>query len=460
MKQSQTSFLPLAAEKVVDQRVRPPEGVLHQARRAILNALGASVAGVAHPGVTAINHWSASRATQNYSPALWLGGKHSPENAAMVNGALIHVLDFDDTDIASITHPTTSVLSAMLADPSCIELNGSDFLSNLVVGTELHVRLALSMAPHTYPKGFQVTSVTGALGAAAAVGRSRKSDTDVIARAMSISLTGSVALMANLGYMTKAYGVGNLARAGIVSVDLAERGLTASLAAVEERNGVMTAYSSRENLERPLAELKTLGEQWMIMNSLYKEWSTATANQASVEAALRLRSRIPADKRRTVTGFHVTASPPTGQSHTRAVRPLHPGTDLEAKFDLSHCVAVAWIAGEFNDTHLSAKWYEDPEVLRVRDLVQGQGSDTCTLADANVVATFADGSSLEEVVRDCKGSTRNPLTDADLERKFRAGAAAVLTTQHADDVIAAVWALGKGSPRRLLELAQVGKASS
>ena len=91
--------------------------------------------------------------------------------AALINGSLIHSLDFDDTHIAATVHPTAPVLAAALAAGQMANADGANVLAGVIAGYEVMCRLgrALKPADH-YDRGFHPTATTGAFGATVAAG--------------------------------------------------------------------------------------------------------------------------------------------------------------------------------------------------------------------------------------------------------------------------------------------------
>jgi len=93
-----------------------PERVAHEAKRLLLNQLKASVGATAHPAIRILHDW-ATEGGSGAASVLWFGTAATPQQAAMVNGALYEVLDFHDTYIPCFMHAVSAVLPAVMAPP-------------------------------------------------------------------------------------------------------------------------------------------------------------------------------------------------------------------------------------------------------------------------------------------------------------------------------------------------------
>ncbi len=66
--------------------------------------------------------------------------------AAFANGAMVHVLDYDDTLDDAITHPTAVTLPAALAIAERVgKVSGKELITAVTLGIDLHVRMSLAI---------------------------------------------------------------------------------------------------------------------------------------------------------------------------------------------------------------------------------------------------------------------------------------------------------------------------
>ena len=103
-------------------------------------------------------------------------------NAALINGAAGHALDFDDTNLTMSGHPTVPVLPAVLALADVLGSSGGEIVTALVVGTEVEARLDVVLGGDHYHRGWHTTGTLGVVGAAMACSRLMCPATDAAAR--------------------------------------------------------------------------------------------------------------------------------------------------------------------------------------------------------------------------------------------------------------------------------------
>src|ERR671936_925638 len=173
----------------------------------------------------------------------------APRFAAFLNGTAMHADDYDDTQLATrpdrvyglLTHPTAAVLPAVLAVAEERAASGADVLDAYVIGTEVEMKVAEAIDPRHYRDGFHSTGTVGAIGATAAVARLLGADVESAARALGIGASQSAGLRENFGTMTKPFHAGRAAESGVVAVDLAALGFTASPNGLEAERGFFRA---------------------------------------------------------------------------------------------------------------------------------------------------------------------------------------------------------------------------
>lgn len=384
---------------------------MHEYERCILNAFGSAGNAAQAEPIDALRHVAGSgRCT-----AILSDRAHSVEETALINAATIHLLDFDDTYVRALCHATSAVLGALLAavQEAPEPVSGREFLEAFAVGFEVEVALADILWEPVFARGFHVTPLVAAPGVAAAVSRLWRLSPQRTRHAIGISVTGAVAYMENFGSHVKAYGIANSARGGVRAVRMAMAGFTSMESALDGPNGMLRALAA-DPAHVDLGPLAELGRIWRVRDSmLLKYYSTGTIMQASLEAVLSVRPKA--------NGTDVAAIRVRGFRGIRQVcvpeRP--PAGSLEAKFDFLHCVAAAWVDGQFLEQQMSAERYLDPEVLRVRSLVEVVTGEELGPLDCDVEIELVDGRTLSSSIRQAKGSPQAPLTDAELEDKLR-----------------------------------------
>lgn len=363
-------------------------------------------------------------------------GRHPAAHAAFVNGTLAHTLDFDDTHLPSVLHPSASVVPAALAMGETVGAPGPDVLTAILMGDELAVRLgAAAYDPKLrnsvfFERGFHATSICGTLGAACAAAMLLGLDRDGIAHAIGIAASmGAGIIEANrTGGTVKRIHCGWAAQSGIVAARLAAGGLTGPPSVLEGRFGFFAAYTDGFLREDALAG--DLGERWETVRVFYKPYPTNHFTHAGIDAALALRRRgidpddivalelgVPAPVLRTIAEpADVKAAPPTGYA---------------ARFSGPFTVAAALLGGGGLGVYLddfSDETVREPRHLRLARLVRCHPDPVCTDVfphqfPAILTARLRDGSEVRAEVLTTRGGPERPLTREELATKFRLNAA-------------------------------------
>ncbi len=229
------------AEFVVELQLEEvPQDVKAVALRHVLDSCGVMVAGKAE---------AASVLAQRH--ARHLGGPElSPPLRAFVAGVSGHVLDYDDTQLATrpagvyglLTHPSVPVLSAALALGGAEGSSGADLLTAFIAASEAECRIADAIDPRHYQDGFHSSGTVGALGAALAAARLLKLDVDRTRVALGIAASSAAGVRENFGTMTKSLHMGRAAQHGVEAAYLAKAGWTASRDALEAPRGFFRAF--------------------------------------------------------------------------------------------------------------------------------------------------------------------------------------------------------------------------
>jgi 2-methylcitrate dehydratase PrpD len=317
----------------------PPE-VSHQVRRIVVDYLTATLLGATTEPATIVREYYASHDTSRASTVIGTTVRLSPPNAAAANGTAAHALDLDDGYTPGGFHPAASVVSAALSAAEDIGNSAEDIVRAIALGYEVACRLAGSTHPHQRNRGFHNTALVGVFGAATAVGVLR--DLDALRLANAYGLAGSHAggLNAYLdeGSDVKRYHPGKAARDGLVSAELAARGLTAPTTVLEGPRGYLHAFAGGQfDLDHLVGDL---GNTWRMTRTYNKPYPCCRHVHGAIDAALDIRERegLSADDIESV------------RVETFAIAAHHDNKDihhvLDAQMSLPYSVSVALVHGE------------------------------------------------------------------------------------------------------------------
>ncbi len=215
---------------------------------------------------------------------------YGPAGAALLNGALGHALDFDDTHAAGTLHPGAPVIPAALAAAEITGASGADILAAIVAGYETCCRIAVALpAGDHYARGFHPSATCGVFGAAAAAARIFGLDAAGVTSALGIALSqsaGSLQFLAD-GAQTKPFQVGWAAMAGLTAATLARNGYKGPGEAIEGRHGFLQGYAPSPRPERVVQDL---GSVYELMHTGIKPYPSCRYGHSGIDAVLALRA--------------------------------------------------------------------------------------------------------------------------------------------------------------------------
>ncbi len=296
-----------------------------------------------------------------------LNRRYPPAAAALLNGALGHSLDFDDTHADSSLHPSAPVVPAALAAAEMTGASGDELLAAIVTGFEVCCRLGMALDPTAhYARGFHPTATAGTFGAAAAAGRLFGLDEQAMISAFGVAASqasGSLQFLAN-GAWNKRYQVGEAAMKGLMAATLASEEFVGAIDAIEGTHGFLAGYSDAPDPSRAVAGL---GSVWETMKIGVKPYPACRYTHAAVDGLLELHREHAwqiNDIERITIGLHKNGITLVGAplEQKRRARSI-----VEGQFSMPFAAAVALLRGEFgwDDYDLLGK----PEVDTLSDRV-------------------------------------------------------------------------------------------
>ena len=354
--------------------------------------------------------------------------RYAPAGAALLNGALGHSLDFDDTHAAGCLHPGVTAISAALAAGEMAGAAGADVLAGIVAGYEVSCRLALALpAGEHYARGFHPSATCGAFGATAAAARTFRLPAEAVASAFGIALSqtaGSLEFLVN-GAWTKRFQVGWSAMNGLAAACFAREGFKGAAEAFEGPHGFLRAYAPSPT---PARATERLGEVFELMATAVKPYPSCRFGHAGIDAALALRAEHelrPEEIEAVTLGLSKAGMLLIGEP---AEKKQDPRNVVDGQFSGPFVLAVALATGRMNWD--SYRLIEDPIVRRLLPRIACVHDDAIEAEfPANMagkVTIRARGQVFEKIVRVPKGEPGNFLSEAELRGKFASLAEPVL----------------------------------
>jgi 2-methylcitrate dehydratase PrpD len=382
--------------------------------------------------------------------------RYTPAGAALLNGALGHSLDFDDTHAAGSLHPGCPVIPAALAAGQMAGASGADVLAGIVAGYEVACRVALALpAGDHYARGFHPTATCGAFGAAAAAGRVFGLGADEIASALGIVLSqaaGSLQFLAN-GAWTKRFQVGWSGMAGLTAATLAREGFKGAADALEGTHGFLNAYAPSPN---PARAVQGLGTEFELMQTAVKPYPSCRYGHAGIDAALMLRAEHAIDS---TTIERVTLGLPEAGMRligAPAAQKADPQNVVDGQFSGPFVIAAALATGRMDwDSYALLR---DPRIRTLLPrIICEWDADVQAAFPANMsgkLTITAAGQTHQQMVIVPKGEPGNFPSGDELRQKFMALTTTVLSEDRASNLADAVLAIDEAAGvARLLSMA-------
>jgi 2-methylcitrate dehydratase PrpD len=410
-----------------------PAGVVDESRRGVLDWIGCALAGSRHPrlpkllaGIKRLQ--SAERATV-IAHDLKLGFLE----AAIVNGQMGHILDYDDTHMDGVVlHTSSPVLAALFSIAEMQRFSGRDLICAYAAGFEGGVRVGKASPGH-HDGGWHLTGTLGSIAAGVAVGKMLGLDETSMTYALGIAATQAAGMQQNRGTMCKSLHAGKAASNGVLAGLLAREGFDSSEEIIEGRRGFSRTFSAGS---RPEALLEGLGSDWQIVRNGYKPYACGIVVHALIDGMIALRRRGGIDPSR-IDRVEIVVNP----AAVRITGVEEPQTGLQSKFSIYHSAAVSFLDGGAGIAQYSDERALADEVVALRRKVRVTTDERFRRDEAHVVIVDGDARRHETHVDHATGTVDNPMPDAALEEKFMANAMLAVGEARARGIAKAVWSL-------------------
>jgi 2-methylcitrate dehydratase PrpD len=422
-----------------------PKEVVHQGKRCFLDLLGVALGGAKQPLSKILLKMVKDFGGQPQATILGHGLKTNVMNAALVNGAMAHALDYDDTHSGSLGHPSAPLIPAVLAVAEWKGLSGKSALEAFILGFEVETRIGLGMGMKHYDRGWHATSTFGRFGAAVAAGKLLGLSLEEMKIALGLAGTQAAGLRLVFGTMTKPFHPGKCAFDGVLSAILAQRGFTCAPNIIEGKKGYWEVLGDDSNLE-PM--VKDLGKKYEVLKNTFKPYAACLLTHPTIDAILEMRNKYnlkPEDVE--------AISCDVGKFCLDSAGQVEPKTGLSGKFSTYYCAALALAEGVAGENMFTDKKVQDPQIVALRKKVKAKVVPGYKDTEAKVTITAKGGKKYSAYVDTPKGDPRNPPTDEELENKFRSLAPSVLPQPRVDRLVETIWSLEKlGNVRQLIRL--------
>ncbi len=413
-----------------------PSDVMHLAKRCVMNSCGVALYGTLDPASDIMLDFLRAEGCAPKATVIGSGFRTSPQNAALANGFLGHLEDYDDTH-TTVIHPSAPILPAVLALSEQQTVTGMDLLGAFAVGVEVACRIGLVIYKN-FREGaahWHITNTCGVLGAAAAAGRLLKLTQQQMVYAFAIAGTQASGVREVFGSLCKPFHAGRAAQNGTVAALLAGRGFTGTDGIFEGERGLVGIMATGHDINEAT---ESLGTRWELPQTGLKPYACGQANHGLLDAVLALRKKSGVSPQ---SIKHMQGS--VQQFAPALVRRRHPRSGLESKFCYYHSMAVAMIDGQALPAQFTDARALDAAVEALRNRIDFNEDPSLSRRAAAVTLELIDGTIYTETIQHPTGTPGNPMSDAMVREKFHGLATAALGAEKAEKAQRALWDIDK-----------------
>lgn len=415
-----------------------PSEVVHETKRKFIDMIGCALGAFDDPACQ-LARVIASRSIGN-PPARILGSQEpsTPVMAAFANGAMVRSQDFNDSYLSSASCHPSDTWPAVLAAADAAHANGKTVIAAAALAYEGSCNFADVMPREQGWDNVYYDVVGSTLGAAKVLGLDKQRMAHAIAFAIVPNVTLEQTRVGELS-MWKGCAAANAARNGVFAAQLAHEGMTAPQDVIEGKWGLWNLLDCQFNW----APFGGKGGPYRIAQTHLKYFPGVVHAQSPIGAALELHKQVRADD---IESINIETYWVAGRYVKRDTPLWRPTTSETADHSIPYLVAAALIDGDINHHTLTPERIRDPNVLKLMEKITVSLNEEFDAAypdgwQCRITAKTKSGESKVAHVKYFRGHVKSPLTDAEVESKFKILTANVLAQGQADAILARAWRL-------------------
>lgn len=447
-----------------------PQAALLQAKAGILDWLFVALAGQAQANEALSNYCEQVTAKGGVGESSLIGArtKTAENRAALINGCIGHVLDYDETCPKVRSHLFAAILPALLAAGEARAISGSKLLTSFIVGHEVAMRVGEAITPEWIKAGWHGTSVFGIFGAVAGCAKLFDLDGEKIRHAIGLASSMACGVAVNFGSLAKPLHAGMAAERGLFAAQLASSGFSANPNALEGPLGFFHAYNQGQPARTE--SFGHLGSPWGLETkgiSAIKLYPCCHGLATNIECGIRIHQKHHL-KLEEIQSVEIHSQPKTlcamlskqydtgealqwgYQGPPRQIKTILPTTGAQAKFSKEYAFSRALKDGELRMRHLTDEAVNEPVMRKWMDKVKlfhnseleeysNQYPEENGPHAEKMIVRLKDGRIIEEQEIFILGMAKRPLGEKDVAFKYDdCGLAAGLNEEKIESIISAV----------------------
>lgn len=424
--------------------------VCEAAKKSLLDWIGVSLGAVNDPGVRILIDIVNEMGGKKQSSILGYGLKTTLLNAALVNGAMSHALDYDDAHSGVRTHPSAPMIPALLSAGEHRKVPGKDLIAALVAGFEVTVRIGYALGKDYYERGWHATPILGRFGAAAGAARLLGLDVEQTAVALGLAATQASGLRDAFGTMSKPFHAGKAAMDGLLSALLAQKGFSGPGDVLGPESGFARVFTDAYDPRRILAEPEG---GHLILGTNFKPYAACLLTHPAIDGMITLQRDHDLEPG-SISEIDISVAP----FNLEVTGNRTPKDGREAKFSMAAATALALIHGRATESVFSDKVVDEPRTRALIDKILTTPVDGFAETEAEVKVKLYDGRSYGMHVTTPKGDPGNPMSFDEIADKTRDLIKRTLSSGDAEKIVETVRGLeGLADTARLVRLCCAGR---
>lgn len=376
------------------------------------------------------------------------GGKAPTVNAVMINSALIHGLDFDDTHAEAIVHPSACILPTALAIGEAKGLDGKSVITAAVSGYETMIRIGLAAKGGFHDRGFHATPICGVFAAALVAGKLLDLTTFQLQHALGICGSQAAGLQEflNDGTWVKRLHPGWAAHGGIISTLLAQKGYTGPYKVFEGRFGLFKGFFPDERKYALNQIDKDLGIKWETLGISIKPYSCCHFVHSFLDCSLYLKNKYKI-KNEDIKEIQCIISERGAEIVCKPIDiKRRPDSIYGAQFSLPFTIATILLKGKLSIKEFSEENLKDPEILKLASKVNyiiDPNIRNQKYFPGHVKIEMNSGKVYEHAIKEQRGCPENPMSQEEIEKKFKENVEGIIPNDQMQEIIDKVSVLEK-----------------
>jgi 2-methylcitrate dehydratase len=380
----------------------------------------------------------------NGATVLTTGHKSSPDLAAFASGVMMRYLDFNDTYLSKEpAHPSDNI-AAVLAVAEAEKRSGRDILTAIVLAYEIQCRLCDAASIRS--RGWDHVTY-GAFSAGLAAGKLYNLSKQQLVHVQGLAATPNNAMrQTRVGELShwKGCAFANASRNAVFAAMLAKAGMTGPSEIFEGEMGFFAQISGPFELV-PFGGEAGNPDDFMINRTYVKHFPAEYHSQSAIEAALELREEIGAkDIDQKIESITIESFDAAVEIIAGFEEHWHPKTRETADHSMPYCVSAALMDGDITLDTFTDKRIQDPQLVALLQKVKVNRNDEMSAGYPDgipnlLIIKTTDGREYRKEVRYPLGHNKNPMTDKDVEKKFRTMAARVMSESAINDILDELW---------------------